>query len=128
MDNGFQPPARGIRVGIECRHIRLDIQERGAVQHIHIFNVESKPMYSDESHDRYPDRARAFWRPGRKHAPGSRVKERFHDEIVAGALMECKDQEDTREPLEIPDPVAVCREDLDAAPDEIGRASCRERV
>ena len=70
----FKPAAALIGIRIKGRHIGLDIQERRAIENVHILDRERAPVNTGEPDNREADRVGAFWRPGRKNAAGHRIE------------------------------------------------------
>lgn len=92
--NVLQPAAAGITAMVETGHVRLDIQQRRAIQDVHVFKAQQARLASDQANHADPDRIRTAWRPRGEDAVRRVIKKRFHDRLRRGSLVEPVDQED----------------------------------
>jgi hypothetical protein len=63
---------------IKFRDIRLDVQQRRAIENIDILDMQGVALYLLELDHRQPNGVRTLGRSGGKDSPGFRVQERDH--------------------------------------------------
>jgi len=120
MRNSIKPPAAFIRIGIECRHVRLDIQERRAVEDIDVLYGKGAVIDPHEPHNGKPYRIRALWRPRGKDSMGSRVKEGRDFQGVPHTTVQGIEQDDPGEMFKIGKALPEIAPDLNGATDSPG--------
>jgi len=94
-------------VNIEGRHIRLEIQQRGAVNDIHVFNVEAAVNDPNEPHDGQSYGIGAFGGSGGEHSVRLVVEKRLDLERITFAEMKMVEQNQMGKPLQVFQPGCV---------------------
>src|SRR6516165_2761699 len=100
---------------VEGGNVRLEVEDRCAVEEIETADVKAGALDAVESDDRQPDRVGVARRPCREHAAWSVVEERDDRQPRWPGSVEVREHVNVREAFEIAEAVGEGRFDLDRA-------------
>jgi hypothetical protein len=110
--NLFQPTDATVLLVVEFRNIGFDIQERCAIQDVHVLDVQGGPLDPDESHNGKPDGIGPLRCSCGENASRFRIKERGNDQLVTAALMEVVKKDEMGEAVKVLQPFSKFRKQL----------------
>ena len=109
------PSAPRLMDAVEPRHVGLDIEQVGAVEHIQAVQVEHRPLAGQESHDAQADGVRPDRRPGGEQASEFVLEEGPDHHPCRTCPVEVIDEHDVRESVQVVQSLAVLLEYLGRA-------------
>jgi hypothetical protein len=96
-----QPACADIGLSIEFRDIGLDIQERRAVQDVHVLDVEHRAFNSMQADNGEPYGVGSLGGTGSEKSPFLNIQEGYNVKTEALAAMKMVQQDDVREAVKI---------------------------
>jgi hypothetical protein len=99
--NLILPPIAGGFQPVEFSRVRLDVEQRGAVQDVDPVKEENIAFAADEFNDAQADAVGTARCPGRKDASGTVLKKRFDDQLHRTSLVKMEDQVDVRKTIQV---------------------------
>ena len=106
------PAAARMLTDIKAGDVRLDVQQRGAIQHVDILNMDDVTCDAPQSYQAQPDGIRPPRSTSGKHAAGNVVQIGFHDEPYVPSLMKMIDQMNMGKAIKIAEAFRVLIKDL----------------
>ena len=95
------------------RHVRLDVEDRRAVEHVHSMHVQLVALATQQLDDRERDRIRPQWRSRCEYAVQLRLSRRAAEELVTFGAVEDPDHEEMREAFDVRQSFLEFRKDLE---------------
>jgi len=116
----LQPAAAGVVAPVKAADVRLDVQQRRAVEDVDVLDMQRAALETDQAHEAQADGVRAPGTARGEHAVLGVLKEGLDGQPRLPGTVEEVDQPQVRETLEVGQSLGKGRVDLDRAGDSRG--------